>query len=327
MEDDEDEDMFDDLDLSRKPRRPAKEDNQLNIIIVCCEEDPASMNIRENLIQKYNFSKQKLSFKNKPIYNKGFIWLITVDKSFLFEDHIDEQIDAELYIFASKHQSKEGVPSLTVHCPGNWGIAEHGGVDKEVSMCSASSLKDAFVELNNLAVEKKLGIQVTLEVTHHGPLMAKRPCFFIEIGSTIDQWVNQELGRAMAEAIIRICEHLTAKATGKKSSSEYEIALGIGGPHYANNFNKIQLNSNVAIGHICPKYQLGNLDEETLRKAVQMTKEKVNFILADWKGLGEHKEKIKSIVEKLGYKLKKTNEIDKSQGNDNSDSESDNSDD
>ena len=66
---------------------------------------------------------------------------------------------------------------------------------------------------------------------------------------------------------------------------DYKTAIGIGGPHYCNNFNKILLRTDTAISHIRPKYLLEKLDEELIKQSVQKTVEKVDFVLLDWKGL------------------------------------------
>ena len=58
--------------------------------------------------------------------------------------------------------------------------------------------------------------------------------------------------------------------------------FGIGGLHYANNFNKRILDSDIAIGHICPKYALENLDKEMILQGMSKTVPKADFVLLDW---------------------------------------------
>lgn len=309
METEETEQMFDDLDLSKAPKKRVKEEPQFNIAIICSKKDIASMNIRQNLIKNHRFKEQKLEFDGNKIFSREGVWLLTVEDESLFQEEIDKKIDADLYVFATRHQSKEGVASLSLHSPGNWAEADFGGKEKELALCSTVYNKEAFVLLNKKAEEKKIGVPVTLEVTHHGPLLVKKPCFFIEIGSTEENWRDPKLGRFMADTIIEICDDLIARELGKKERKKYRIAVGIGGPHYANNFNKIQLGKEIAIGHICPKYQLENLDLEMLKQAVERTKEKVDFVLVDWKGLGEHKEKIKKIIEEAGLKMERVDRV------------------
>ena len=72
-----------------------------------------------------------------------------------------------------------------------------------------------------------------------------------------------------------------------------------------NIFNKIQLNSDYAIGHIIPEYILP-LTKEIILEAISKTKEKPEIILLDWKGLGnsEQKQEIINLLNSqgLGYR-------------------------
>ena len=72
------------------------------------------------------------------------------------------------------------------------------------------------------------------------------------------------------------------------------------------NFKKIQLQSDIAIGHVCPKYNLPNLDKEMILQALEKTTPKANLIIVDWKGMGEHKERIVNILNEIGIEWKKT---------------------
>ena len=87
------------------------------------------------------------------------------------------------------------------------------------------------------------------------------------------------------------------------------IAFCIGGPHYCNNFNKILERTDIATGHICPKHALEYLDESLIRQAIEMTKEKVDLILLDWKGLGKEKARIKVILESMNLEFQRTDKI------------------
>jgi D-aminoacyl-tRNA deacylase len=217
----------------------------------------------------------------------------------VFAEEIDKKIDGDFFIFATRHQSREEVHSLSCHTPGNWGKADFGGSDRELGISSAIMLKKAYLELKKYSSEVP-DHEITLEVTHHGPLINK-PCMFIEIGSTQKQWENKKAGEIIANVIISIIN--SPELNGQK------IAFGIGGPHYCSNFNKILERTDIAIGHICPKYALSNLDEEMIKKAIFRTKEKVELVLLDWKGLGTEKQKIVDILKKLGIEYKRSDQI------------------
>ncbi len=146
--------------------------------------------------------------------------------------------------------------------------------------------------------------KITLEATHHGPLIDK-PCVFVEIGSTENEWKDRKAGFVIARAISETLKSF-------KENPYNEIAVAIGGPHYCPNFNKIQLNSNIAISHIIPQYALP-LTEEMVREAIDKTEEEVDFVLLDWKGLGnsEKRQEVLDILSKLYINHRKTSEIDK----------------
>ena len=55
------------------------------------------------------------------------------------------------------------------------------------------------------------------------------------------------------------------------------------------NFKKILLNTEFAVSHVCPKYNLESLDKGMIKQAIERTYEKVEFIILDWKGLGKEK--------------------------------------
>ena len=140
--------------------------------------------------------------------------------------------------------------------------------------------------------------KITLECTHHGPLVNK-PVMFIEIGSDEEQWKNKKAAEIIAKTIIEMLN----------KNNSYKIAFGIGGPHYCNAFNKVLLRTNIALGHICPKYELESLDKEMLLQAIEKTIPKPEFILLDWKGLGKEKQRIIELIKELNLEYKRTDSL------------------
>jgi D-aminoacyl-tRNA deacylase len=260
-------------------------------LIVASKEDDAGINITTQLSQ---FKSDKYNF-------------YLVDDSMLYNENLDaDKINSyDLIIFASKHSSKEGKKSLTVHAPGNWRGADFGGWNEKVSKTSALFNKHLFETLNKTAKEHDLrDYDITMEVTHHGPSINK-PCVFIEIGSNILEWKNRKAGFIIAKTIFDAIETF-------KENEYSEVAIGIGGPHYCPNFNKIQLNSNFALSHIIPNYVFP-LNEDMIREAIEKTCEEVDFFLLDWKGIGnkDERKRIIEILDKLYLSYKKTSDIKK----------------
>jgi D-aminoacyl-tRNA deacylase len=235
-------------------------------------------------------------------------------------DEKEEQLkNVEFIIFATRHQAKESRNTLSLHAPGNWRNADFGG--KPGKICSTSSLALKFLfqkmqeNLRMLEIVEKpaggLSYELTLEVTHHGPLIEK-PCLFIEIGTTEEQWQDKKAGQVIAKTISDFQNFDKWKA--EENNKKIRTAIAIGGPHYCNNFNKIQLSkeSNIAISHIVPQYCLP-LNETMLKEAIEKTKENTDLVLIDWKGCGssEERQKILNLIEKFGLEYKRTSDIDK----------------
>jgi len=258
-------------------------------LIIASKKDKAGTNITTALSQ----------------YGK-FDFLLVEDEIIYDSNYDQEKINQyDFIIFASKHQSKKGGKTLSVHAPGNWNKADFGGNSEEVCPTSAQFLKQTFEKLHKNVEEQDLrDYQVTLECTHHGPLINK-PCMFIEIGATDTEWRDRRAAFVIAKTISQVIEEF-------KENPYNEVAIAIGGPHYCPGFNKIQLNSNVAISHVIPEYALP-LTEEMLKQAITKTDEEVDFAIIDWKGLGksEERQKVLDLLDKMYIQYKRTGQIDK----------------
>ncbi|MFA5259069.1 MAG: D-aminoacyl-tRNA deacylase [Candidatus Pacearchaeota archaeon] len=242
--------------------------------------------------------------------------IIELPKDTIFSEDISEKKYPELrnidfLIFASTHKSEKGNPSLSLHAPGNWRNADLGGKPGKVCKTSSYVLKYLFQELNKNYQENKDKLSeeysITLEVTHHGPL-TQMPCCFIELGSSPKQWDDKDAAKIVARTILSLQNY----DSNFIASHQWIPTIGIGGPHYAPNFNKIQLNSNYAVSHIIPEYCLP-IGENMLTEAEQKTLEQVKEVLIDWKGCGnsESRQSIINTLEKYGLKYKRTDKVEK----------------
>ena len=259
-----------------------------NYLIIASKKDKAGINITTALSQygKYNF--------------------YLIDEDITTHNYDSYKLSKyDFIIFASKHQSQSKEKTLSIHAPGNWNQITMGGLPRKVCPTSALFQKQFFENLHKNVKEHELkDYNVTLECTHHGPLIDK-PCVFVEIGSTEFEWNDRRAAFVMAKTIQQTIENF-------EENPYREIAVGIGGPHYCPSFNKIQLNSNIAISHVIPKYSLP-LTEEMLNQAIIKTSEEVDFALLDWKGLGnsEQRQKVIETLDKMYVQYKKTSEIKK----------------
>lgn len=233
-------------------------------------------------------------------------------KFYLVEDEIiyDENLDKEkinefdFVVFASKHRSEKGEKSLSVHSTGNWREAKFGGKEGKLSKSSSQFNKQLFSNLVKNAKESSLDnhYSITLECTHHGPLL-DIPSVFIEIGSTENEWKDNRAGFVIAKTIHETIQNF-------KVNKYNENAIAIGGPHYCPTFNKMQAGSNVAISHIIPQYVMP-ITEQNIREAISKTSEEIDFAVIDWKGLGraEQRNEVLKILDKLYIRYKKTSDI------------------
>ncbi|MBU2589802.1 MAG: hypothetical protein KJ939_05080 [Nanoarchaeota archaeon] len=259
--------------------------------IIVSKKDKAGMTIKDALLELYDFNDYKTYWQHENIK------LYEVEQESIHCEDIDKIIIADYFIFATKHKSEAGKNSLSVHVPGNWGKAELGGKDKTLCLAPASLLKEMFLELNEQG--KDLDYEITLETVHHGPCVEK-PVMFIEIGSSEGQWKDKKAGNVISRTIMNVLS---------REIKTYKTVIGLGSSHYPQPFNKLLLRTEYAIGQICPKYQMDNLNEEMLLQAVKKNVEKIEFVLLDWKGLSNYKEKVMGLLDKLGLKYKKVKEI------------------
>jgi D-aminoacyl-tRNA deacylase len=258
-------------------------------LLVASKQDPAGINITTQLSQY-----------------PGFYFHLVEDSileaSNLSLDRINQ---FDFIIFASRHESEKKEKTISIHAPGNFKDAIYGGEAGKICKSSALFNKHLFEILNKKIQEHDLkNYKLTLEVTHHGPLIDK-PCLFVEIGSTETEWKDKRASFIVARALQEAIETF-------KPNPYREIAIGIGGPHYCPAFNKIQLESNVALSHIIPSY-VQPITEEMIKEAIAKTSEELDFVILDWKGLSpaDEKNKIINILNKNHIYYKKASEIKK----------------
>ncbi len=267
-------------------------------LVIASKKDKAGMNIITHLHQ----------FRENPILshigNKPNFDIYIVEDEIIYTESLDlEKINQyDFVIFASKHQSEKKEKSLSVHPPGNFRTADFGGEAGKVCFSSALFNKFIFNKLQENALEASLNYNVTMECTHHGPLISK-PCVFIEIGSTDSEWADRRAGFIIAKTIRETIEEF-------KEDEFKEVAIGIGGPHYCQSFNKLQLKSNVAFSHVIPNYVMP-ISDEFILETIKKTVEEVDFAVLDWKGLGksEQRKEVIDILEKNYIQWKKTSDI------------------
>jgi len=268
----------------------------MKFALVASSQDPAALNIKQALIDNYKFEELKETYDSNEVYELKNIKIYTTGKKIVYTEDIDKEVEADFFIFISKHSGKYDRKTLSVHMPGNWGKAELGGKDKSLMICSPSYFKEALMELNNL---NNIGYEVTGETDHHGPYIEK-PCFFIEIGPNQEQWNDKDAAHVLAKALMNLFD---------KNHKEYKIAIAIGGNHYMSAFNKIQLDTDIALTHVCPKHYLQDFDEKMLYQAINKSTAKATLAVLDWKGLGQEKQRIISLLKDYNLEIIRADKI------------------
>jgi D-aminoacyl-tRNA deacylase len=249
----------------------------ITVLIISSNIDPASTNIKNQLLKQTKWEEIN-TFNQNPVYQhteiKNII-MITINDRKITHENIDEEVKEKLEvnpkqaIFISRHTSKTGEPTLTVHPIGNYGTAEFGGENKTLVTSSPKTMTNLLRLLNENAKKEKLYHKVCFEVTHHGPFL-KLPTLFIEVGSTEEEWIKTKPAAAVAQSLL---QHFKKYLYEEDMPKDMPVILGVGGGHYAPRFTDVALEKEVAFGHMVPRYQIEaeNITEEMLEQAIAET--------------------------------------------------------
>jgi D-aminoacyl-tRNA deacylase len=233
------------------------------MLILFTSKNKASANIAGKLVEEHGFSK---SGDSRWKTRAGGIELIDTKSETVLEVPVDFKTDC--LIVLSTHRSKTPGKMLTTHVPGNWNEAKMGGEPRTLNIAPARILKRMLIELKKEG--DRINWPVSLEADHHGPL-SPVPIIFVEIGNGEEQWDDQEAARAVANAVAKVIE--------TKTFHEQETAFAVGGGHYPRTFTRIMLETDIAIGHVLPKYAIDDFDEAMFRQAIEKSVEKVDVVL------------------------------------------------
>lgn len=253
-------------------------------LLVASQQDVASLAIKQSLLATSSWEVFG-EFEGCEVYKHENFLLITLQDLHIYAENFDAKVkakfgDFEKIIVLSRHKSEAGVPTLTVHPVGNFGKAEFGGKDFEVSPAPAETMGGCLRRM--WALGRGLEYKISLEVTHHGPYV-ETPIMFIEIGSDESRWRDESAALVIAKTILEFKEE------------KYPVVLGIGGGHYAPRFTDMLLTRKLNFAHMIPEYAIPNLTLETLAKV--LSKPRPDYIYVHEKGL--KKSNLKKIEEML----------------------------
>ncbi|MHA1910704.1 MAG: D-aminoacyl-tRNA deacylase [Candidatus Kariarchaeaceae archaeon] len=272
----------------------------MKIGILTSVKDLASSAAKKRLIEQHSFKETTDYFDAFPIYQSSEfpeVIIVTSQSELVDSDHFN-QLELDFGLIASRHASASGKPALLVHSTGLWGNDEsYGGKAHQLSLSSAALQGHTLRVLAQVAKDNLLEeIDLSLEVTHHGPLLVNWPSVFIEIGSSEEEWVNHSKVKVLEETIWQMVIDLQDPSWLDEGISY----IGFGGNHYASKFSKKVLEG-WNVGHIIPKYFLAELTEDQMIQAIDQTLGQEKVVLVDRKGSKlPQREMIKSVCAKLG---------------------------
>jgi D-aminoacyl-tRNA deacylase len=237
-------------------------------ILVASRVDPASMNIRDRLLELGTFELTGRTFRDAPVWARSETILVEVAGPSIHDEALDDDLKATGWPvmdvwFLSKHAAKSGHPSLTVHPIGNHAEAQFGGRPNELSPCSPRDMGALLRRMKHHAKEAGLPHSVTYESTHHGPSMSV-PTLWVEIGSDLQWYTDRKSGEVVARAINDVLAG-EGKSTGP-------IVVGVGGGHYVPRATDIALAGKADFGHFLPSHFVDEAGgPEALARVVKAT--------------------------------------------------------
>lgn len=252
--------------------------------IVVSHPDEASAHIGEHLLELEDWEK----IGEGAYRNDGFE-LREFDDLHLDLDGVAESFDdVEYIVVASKHSGETG-PLLSAHFTGNFGKAEYGGADRELSTPAPNALSTVLEALDEYAPEP---YDVSMECTHHGPTDLGAPGMFVELGSGPEQWDDPDGARAVARAILQLA--------GVEPFSERTV-VAFGGNHYAPRPTRIIRETAFSVGHVAADWSLSELGvpskhEDLIEELFEKSQARCVIIDGDLPAVEE-------TIESLGYRV------------------------
>ncbi|KAK9278006.1 hypothetical protein L1049_027563 [Liquidambar formosana] len=237
-------------------------------LVVATTTDPASIGPASALLAMPGWHPGP-SVQDIPSFVNKEVRLLKHNNSIVREDHLDKRWEeatgesVDEVIFLSRHTAVSNRPALTVHPIGVPHLRE-GEVPPAGGKPGWAAPPNPRIGpwlrlLKNIAESHNLipEFEVTLEATHHGPLI-ESPTMFVEIGSTEEYWKRQDAAQAIA---LLLWEGLglgggVAVGDWSRNNGRNKILLGIGGGHYAPRHMDIILNDGVWVGHLLSGYSL-----------------------------------------------------------------------
>ena len=258
----------------------------IKVALLYSERDPAGMNIAKEVKKELG---EQFTIKGRNYE------LISFEREILYVGS-EEELGVEKFDFIialSRHSGTPNHPIFTAHVPGNFGQARYGGESFKLGISIPSLMKEYLKAAAKRA--PAIGYWIGFEPTHHGPTL-DIPLVFLEIGCDEVAWNDPKGIRAASESL--------AGALTNWEEGKYIPSIAFGGPHVNDHFTKVELMTDVAIGHAVRKLDAGWVDKVMIQQAIERNGEPPELAIVDNKGLkGEDRERIESALRDLGLKI------------------------
>ena len=269
-------------------------------VLVCNRADPASVNIRDRLLEGGTWEQAHKTFRGAPVWSRSEAVLVEVAGPTVTDEALDADLKATNWPvmdvwFLSKHVAKSGHPSLTVHPIGNHGPADFGGRPEALSPAATRDMGALLRRLRHHAAAAGLPHSVTYESTHHGPRMSV-PSLFVEIGSD-PEWYGD---LASAQVLARAIEDVLAG----EGRCDGPVLVGVGGGHYVPRHTDLAAAGRADFGHFLPSHSVDEAaDSGRLARAIAATPG-CSGVYVHRKGLkGGQRQAVLRWCEELGVKV------------------------
>ncbi|AKH97170.1 D-aminoacyl-tRNA deacylase [Halanaeroarchaeum sulfurireducens] len=252
--------------------------------IVVSTADDASAHVAEHLFDLADWEERE-----PGVYRTDGFELREFEDFHLHLDRVAEAFDdPDCVVFASRHSGETG-RLLSAHYTGNFGQAEYGGANRDLSTPCPGTHRQA---VRSLAANAPDGWDVAMECTHHGPTDIGAPAMYVELGSDEAGWQDPEGAAAVARSILSL---------DTDGSEPDRTVVGFGGSHYAPRPTRLLLETDVAVGHVAADWSLDELgapDENRDLIERMFAESGASMAVFD----GDYPE-VESVVEDLGYRV------------------------
>ena len=256
------------------------------VLLVAYKDDPAGYNMAHSLAEDMTYDGDDYNSNDSAKVFRGKHYDIAIiDTPAISADWLESTYGHDSFVFLSKHAAQSGRLALTCHSTGNFSDAQFGGNPSQVSIPMPDFQKAYLQELNrhqgNFA-----DFQITVEATHHGPTALNKPCIFVEVGTTSEQWNNKDLCSAVSVIVDSVLS---------SPIPEHRTAIAFGGTHYPDKFTDELLYGVHALGTVVPKHALQYIDD-TMFSHIISRNSMISTALVDSKSLGSNKQKILNLL-------------------------------